>query len=199
MRWGYTGCSYDSASDELLPGQYFDQETELHYNWHRYYDPTTGRYITADPVGILRDYSDPRLQVAIEIGALEETGFAGEVLNHSYGYVGQNPLFWTDLYGFGRKENGGSGSSSGVGTSNPYKHCKEDPNDPTKIICKDKKSGKKITKPKPADWNDYKSESCGDNCQATAIGLGLGCAVAACVLFPEVCLPAVAIGGLLAQ
>jgi RHS repeat-associated protein len=35
-----------------LPGQYHDAETGLHYNWHRYYDPNTGRYISADPIGI---------------------------------------------------------------------------------------------------------------------------------------------------
>lgn len=34
-------------------GQYEDQETGLHYNWHRYYDPDTGRYLRADPVGVL--------------------------------------------------------------------------------------------------------------------------------------------------
>jgi RHS repeat-associated protein len=32
-----------------FPGQYYDQETGLHYNYHRYYDPKTGRYLTADP------------------------------------------------------------------------------------------------------------------------------------------------------
>jgi RHS repeat-associated protein len=32
-----------------FPGQYYDQETGLHYNYHRYYDPRSGRYLTPDP------------------------------------------------------------------------------------------------------------------------------------------------------
>ncbi|WP_236238709.1 RHS repeat domain-containing protein, partial [Pseudomonas rhodesiae] len=31
-------------------GQYFDEESGLHYNRHRYYNPDTGRYLTPDPV-----------------------------------------------------------------------------------------------------------------------------------------------------
>jgi len=34
-----------------LPGQVHDGETDLHYNWHRYYKPQLGRYIQADPIG----------------------------------------------------------------------------------------------------------------------------------------------------
>jgi len=34
------------ANNLRFPGQYYDQETGLHYNYFRYYDPSTGRYIS---------------------------------------------------------------------------------------------------------------------------------------------------------
>ncbi|MBA3020537.1 RHS repeat-associated core domain-containing protein [Propionicimonas sp.] len=48
--WGATDA--DSAMPLRFPGQYHDVETGLFYNLNRYYNPDTGRYVTADPLGL---------------------------------------------------------------------------------------------------------------------------------------------------
>jgi len=62
------------SSNFRFPGQYFDAETGLHYNWNRYYAPKAGRYISADPIGL------------------------GSGLN-LYTYVNGNPVNLVDLEG----------------------------------------------------------------------------------------------------
>ncbi|MBF9263518.1 RHS repeat-associated core domain-containing protein [Paracidovorax cattleyae] len=49
-----TGRNYSEPVrfDLRYPGQVWDEETGLNYNLHRYYDPATGRYIQADPIGL---------------------------------------------------------------------------------------------------------------------------------------------------
>lgn len=58
------------ANNLRLPGQYYDEETGLHYNWNRYYDPETGRFTQTDPAGSFTDanlyryaYNNPALIV----------------------------------------------------------------------------------------------------------------------------------------
>lgn len=36
-----------------FPGQWYQSESGLHQNWMRDYDPTTGRYLQADPLGLV--------------------------------------------------------------------------------------------------------------------------------------------------
>ena len=57
-----------------FPGQWFQSESGLHQNWMRDYDPTTGRYLQADPLGLIDGAS-------------------------VYGYVRQSPLMLTDPTG----------------------------------------------------------------------------------------------------
>jgi RHS repeat-associated protein len=66
--------SVRERSIELLPGQYFDRETSLNYNYSRDYDSSVGRYVESDPVGLLAGIN-------------------------TYAYVGNSPLSLIDRFG----------------------------------------------------------------------------------------------------
>lgn len=62
-----------AINNHRFQGQYFDHESDLHYNLFRYYDPDIGRFISLDPIGLL--------------GGL-----------NSYSYA-PNPILWIDPFG----------------------------------------------------------------------------------------------------
>ena len=47
-------CVYKDAHQPFrLQNQYYDEETGLHYNLMRYYEPEAGRFVNQDPIGLL--------------------------------------------------------------------------------------------------------------------------------------------------
>ncbi len=55
--YGGVTLSVDTINNPLrFQGQYYDDESGLHYNRFRYYDPKAGRFIHQDPIGATRRY-----------------------------------------------------------------------------------------------------------------------------------------------
>jgi RHS repeat-associated protein len=77
---GVTGAGTNNLR---FPGQYADSESLLNYNLMRDYDPTLGRYIESDPIGLVGGIS-------------------------LYGYAGQNPVRGMDPLGLYCKSFGGT-------------------------------------------------------------------------------------------
>lgn len=82
-----------------FPGQYYDAETGLHYNYFRDYDPETGRYVESDPIGILRNYSEINVNHMLSFDSNNVLLSEAINLNLLYGYVNQNPMIYVDPHG----------------------------------------------------------------------------------------------------
>jgi len=52
--WGaFHSATGAQTLNARFPGQWFQLESGLHYNWHRHYDPSLGRYTQPDPLGFV--------------------------------------------------------------------------------------------------------------------------------------------------
>lgn len=94
LPFGGVYVSSGANSDLRFPGQWFQSEAGLHQNWMRDYDPTTGRYMQADPLGLVDGAS-------------------------VYGYVLQNPGRYIDPRGEQSIPNTSANIPGGPYTPNP--------------------------------------------------------------------------------
>ncbi len=116
LPFGGVHASSGPNSDLRFPGQWFQSESGLHQNWMRDYDPTTGRYLQSDPLGLVDGasvygyalqnpgrYVDPRGEASIPR--------PGPVLPFSPGGDGGMPMpddyndAWNDLLNWSHKYN----------------------------------------------------------------------------------------------
>lgn len=133
LPFGGVHVSSGSPIDLRFPGQWFQSEIGLHQNWMRDYDPTTGRYIEADPRGLVHGPS-------------------------VYGYALQNPGRYVDPRGEKvsqcRRALGKNDGSIGFGK---YRHdflCVTLPNGETKCDSTNRPPDQSLLLPKPGIPSD---------------------------------------------
>jgi RHS repeat-associated protein len=124
--FGGVHTSTGARPSARFPGQWFQSESGLHQNWMRDYDPTTGRYLQADPLGLVDGASvygyvrqspmmliDPRGEFAGLPGAL-----AGALIGMAAGSALTGCIegaFWGALTGAGIGFFGGGGVYGATG------------------------------------------------------------------------------------
>jgi RHS repeat-associated protein len=76
----------------VYAGQYYDSETGLHYNYHRYYDPKLGRYLRPDP-------SHSNQPQGSSFGYLIPNLLMRPQEFNTYSYAGNSPIMYFDPTG----------------------------------------------------------------------------------------------------
>lgn len=93
--------------------QYFDEETHLHENWNRFYDPVHGGYTSFDPLlsVLVAPYSVENVSTVGPVGViggprwLADSARQGTTMP-AYSYAMNNPLHWVDEDGFVQEKSG---------------------------------------------------------------------------------------------
>jgi RHS repeat-associated protein len=103
-----------------FPGQYYDSETGLHYNYHRYYQPKIARYVSPDPIGFKGGLNLYRYVFNNPINFMDPSGLECLVCNRKatgiIGMAGGNHAYiWDTTANNGQGDGYGMQGSFGYG------------------------------------------------------------------------------------
>jgi RHS repeat-associated protein len=109
--FGANACNPDPDADNVafefnlrFPGQYFDKETNVHYNYFRDYDPSIGRFIESDPAALegLRDNLARVGGLEFDLPTLGSMPYMPRRINEGlnlFAYAELNPIVMADPLG----------------------------------------------------------------------------------------------------
>ncbi|MBI4988379.1 MAG: RHS repeat-associated core domain-containing protein [Rhodocyclales bacterium] len=91
-------CSPNRARPDR--SSYYDRETSTHYNYFRDYDPSTGRYVQSDPIGLrggINTYSYATENPLLRVDPLGLVDWSGTFAGGTVGRGGTAGLYYFDL------------------------------------------------------------------------------------------------------
>jgi RHS repeat-associated protein len=93
LPFGKTTHKVADATQKLrFPGQYEDEETGFHYNYFRDYDPSLGRYIQSDPIGLRGGVNTFGYVLGNPVGMVDPLGLVYGYTNGSSRYSQSNTV-----------------------------------------------------------------------------------------------------------
>jgi RHS repeat-associated protein len=165
-------------NNQRLPGQWYQLEDGLAYNWHRTYDPSLGRYRQADPLGFVDGPSVYSYIKSSPIMGIDPSGrHKGDKW---YGY--NDPFFRWWFHRCYKEEGDADANQDEMGDA--YAEWKRRGSPKHKCY-----GTPPISEPAPSQ-----SPICGPAC-----AVGIAVVGACCVLAPEVCIPRLLLGGAASQ